>query len=85
MNIIFAHFWKIVSSFWTYCPVWVQIAQTVVHIAHFQVQDGSTSHSHAGCFVLVHIPSAILGKMRPHLGKVRPHLSNSYEKWAKVL
>ena len=42
---------NVLSTFQTYCPVGVQIAQMVVHFAHFQVQARK-----GGCFVYEHIP-----------------------------
>ena len=30
--------WKVLSTFWTFFPDGVQVAQTVVHFSHFQVQ-----------------------------------------------
>ena len=48
---------KVLPTFQTFCPVGVQIAQTVVHFAHFQVQArkrGVLGWAW-GCFVCVNI------------------------------
>ena len=49
---------KVLPTFQTFCPVGVQIAQTVVHFAHFQVQARKTGVLGwaSGCSVYVHIP-----------------------------
>ena len=55
----FAHFSrKVLSTFQTYCPVGVQVTQTVVHFAHFQVQARKRGVLGCGwgCFVYIHIP-----------------------------
>ena len=60
--LFFAHFyWKVLSTFQTVCPVWVQVAQTVVHFAEFQVQARKRGVLGwvLGCFVYVHIPKRV--------------------------
>ena len=78
---------KVLSTFQTFCPVGVQVAQTVVHFAHFQVQARKRGVLGwgCGCFVYVHIPErvcdcwlrsgvgdGILGKMKPIWAKRDP-------------
>ena len=50
---------KNLPTFQTFCPVGVQIAQTVVHFAHFQVQARKkvVLGWAGGCFVHLHIPA----------------------------
>ena len=49
---------KVLTTFQTFCPVGVQIAQTVVHFAHFEIQawDRGVLGWALGCFLYVHIP-----------------------------
>ena len=49
---------KVLPTFQTFCPVGVQIAKSVVHFAHFQVQARKRCLLEwaLGCFVNVHIP-----------------------------
>ena len=47
------------NNFPTFCPLGVQVAQTVVHFAHFQVQARKRGVLGWGwgCFGYVHIPN----------------------------
>ena len=88
---------KVLPTVQTFCPVGIQIAQTVVHFAHFQVQArkrGVLGWA-LGCFVYVHIPQRdwvknkgwgwYCGLNETPYGQIETHLGYLYEKWEKVL
>ena len=84
-------------TFQTFCPVGVQDAQTVVHIAHFPGK-GVFWGGVGGVLCMYISPKGICdcwvknrgwgwysGQNETQSGQSEIHLGNSYEKWAKVL
>ena len=76
---------KVLSTFHTFCPFGIQIVQTVVHFAHFQVQArkrgllvqnlgwGSRGW---GCFVYVYIPDRGVWRLSKEQGLGMVFLEN---------
>ena len=85
---------KVLPTFQTFCSGGIQIAQTVIHFAHFQVQARKRGVLGCvwGCVVYVYIPYRVVWRQSKEqgfgpfgggiLGKLRPHLGKMRPIWA---
>ena len=76
---------KDLSTFQTNCPDGVQVSQTVVHFAHFQVQARKRDvwGWGWGCFVYVHIPERVVWRLSKDQGLVVVFWAEWDPIWAK--